>query len=142
MTVLRDLKELMDREYKSSRERNKAIDKVLLADPDIKLWIDDCKDDTRTANKDRAEGLLLSIYRSFVEFLVSQEINLRLTIRDLLEEAEEDKAHTRSQRRLKDFYRWLIGVHVQGYAPGPKPISLPSARTYAYSRIRGWYSTW
>lgn len=140
MTVLKDLKEIMDKEYKSNREKNKAIDKILLADPDIMLWIDAYKEDTRTANKDKAQRVLLSVYRCFVGFLVSQEINLRLTIRNLIEEAREDESHSKGQRRIKDFYKWLIGIHVQGYAPRPEPVSLPSARTYSYARIRGWYS--
>lgn len=113
---------------------------VLREERTVQCWFRSLDANRRGMSAQRTKQSVLSGLRRYIEFLGSgPKENFKLTLEDLIREAEESRNAEKARDRINDFYNWLTGEEVLNYSPRGKKISLNSARNIAYSQIRGFY---
>ncbi|PWI47567.1 hypothetical protein CEE45_10965 [Candidatus Heimdallarchaeota archaeon B3_Heim] len=141
MTVLRELKSIMEDPNLKNKEKKKRVDEHLLAEDYIKDWVDWRADASTSRDKDAVRMNCLNMLRRYLMFLVSNEDNLELTLTDLKDEALEDGIGTKAWRRIQQYYNWSLGREITSYEKTKKKTkTLRSAYQSAHVNIRGFYS--
>lgn len=130
MSFLREMKGL----------EGKELNEVLMAQKHMKEWRESLEAHSRSKDFTKFWNAILGDMRKYITFLCSNPANLVLKFSDLVDEARASDTAKPAQLKISLFFKWLIGKTTGDYEPVKKTIGESTAKTTAYSRIRGFYS--
>ncbi len=116
------------------------LNELLMAQNHMKEWRESLEAHSRSKDFTKFWNAVLGEMRKYIVFLCSNPSNSVLKFSDLVDEARASHTAKPAQLKISLFYKWLIGQPTEDYEAVEKPIRESTAKTTAYSRIRGFYS--